>query len=155
MSSSVVDLPQHPVVEFAERLSRRLDGVSEVPLMSMAPEQKRSTLLSLARSRAQLEALQLRLLAEAEQSEATVDTGARSAADWVAIETRQVRRDARSDLHLAEKLEGHEVLSEAMGRGCVNVGQARAIMAALDKLPPHRRVRRERRAARSRGGPPR
>ena len=54
---------------------------------------------------AQLDALSLRLLADAEQSEATVDSGAATAADWLAIETRQVRRDARSDLKLATKLE--------------------------------------------------
>ena len=91
--------------------------------------------MSLARSRAQLEALHLRLLAQAEESESTVESGARSAADWMAIETRQIRRDARSDLKLAIKLEGHAYLSTALGQGRVNVAQSRAIVAALERLP--------------------
>jgi hypothetical protein len=77
----------------------------------------------------------LRLLADAEQTEATADTGARSAADWVATQTRQVRRDARSDLKLASQLEQHACLSTAMAAGTVNVAQARAIVAALGRLP--------------------
>ena len=59
----------------------------------------------------------------------------RTAADWIAIETRQVRRDARSDLRLAQALDRHDVLSAAMAEGRVNTAQARAIVAALDRLP--------------------
>ena len=103
--------------------------------MSMTPEQKRDALVSLTQDVAQLEALRLRVLAEAEQSEATVDSGARSAADWLAVETRQVRRDARSELRLAEKLERYEVLASAVARGEVNLAQTRAIVAALERLP--------------------
>jgi hypothetical protein len=66
---------------------------------------------------------------------ATVDTGAGTAADWVATETRQVRRDARSDLRLAENLETHQVLSSAMAAGRVNLAQSRVIVAALERLP--------------------
>src|SRR3954470_19383699 len=116
MSSQPVDR-LHPVVDFAQRLHSRLDSLVDVPLTSMTPEQKRRVLLELAQSATQLEMLRLRLLVEAEQSEATVDSGARSAADWLAIEIRQVRRDVRSDLRLAEKLEAHEVLSTAIGQG--------------------------------------
>ncbi len=79
--------------------------------------------------------MELRLLADAEQSEATVHTGAPTAADWVAVETRQVRRDARSDLRHAQRLEHHDVLSTAMAAVAVNVAQSRAIVAALDRLP--------------------
>ena len=53
----------------------------------------------------------------------------------MAIETRQVRRDARADLRLAEHLEQHDVLSAAMAAGRVNIAQARAIVAALARLP--------------------
>ena len=135
MSSQSIDHSEHPVVDFAHRLHDRLNSLFQVPLMSMTPAEKRDALVSLTRDVAQLEALRLRLLLEAEQSEVTVDSGARSAADWVAIETRQVRRDARSDLKLATALEGHPVLAVAMGEGCVNTAQARAIVSALDRLP--------------------
>lgn len=134
MSSQSVD-HLHPVVDFAARLRSRLDSLADASLMSMTSEQKRDVLVTLTQSATQLETLRLRLLLEAEQCEATVDSGAASAADWLAIETRHIRRDARSDLRLAEKLEGHHLLSDAMGRGRVHVVQARAIVTALDRLP--------------------
>ena len=125
----------HPVLDFAQRLVSRLDSVTDAPLMSMRPEDKRAALVALAQGRAQLDALALRLLAEAERCEATVESGAGSAADWVAIETRQVRREARADLRLAEKVEDHEVLGAAMAAGRVNLAQGRAIVASLERLP--------------------
>src|SRR6476661_745554 len=134
MSSQPVD-HLHPVVDFAKRLTSRLDSLSRVPLMSMTPAQKREALVALAQGEAQLATLKLRLLAEAEQSEATVGSGAATAADWLATETRQVRRDARSDLKLADRLERHDCLSTAMTQGRVNVAQARVIVAALERLP--------------------
>ena len=79
--------------------------------------------------------LELRLLADAEETGATADASAGSAADWLAVEARQVRRDARSDLKLATKLEHHDLLSAGMAAGQVNPAQARAIVAALERLP--------------------
>ena len=134
MSSQPVDR-LHPVLDFAHRLRERLDSIAQVPLWSMTAEQQRDALTTLAQAQAQLDALKLRLLAEADRSGATTETGAGTAADWIAVETRQVRRDARSDLRLAQALERHDVLSAAMAEGRVNTAQARAIVAALDKLP--------------------
>ena len=134
MSSQPVD-HQHPVVDFAGHLDCRLDSLAETPLLSMTPEQKREALVLLSRGASKLDALRLRLLAEAEESEATVESGARSAADWLATEIRQVRREARSDLKLALTLDDHGVLSAGMAEGRVNIAQARAIVASLDRLP--------------------
>jgi hypothetical protein len=134
MSSQPVDR-LHPVVELAERLAQRLDSLAETPLCSMTPEEQRRALTALTADEARLTALKLRLLAEADRSEATAASGAASAADWLAVETRQVRREARSDLRLAARLEDHPVLSAAMGRGQVNPAQARAIVASLERLP--------------------
>ena len=64
-----------------------------------------------------------------------MESGAGSAADWVAIETRQVRREARADLRLAEQVEQHQVLASAMTAGRVNLAQGRAIVASLERLP--------------------
>ena len=134
MSSQPVDRP-HPVVDFAHRLRERLDSVAQTPLWSMRPEEQRDALTALRQAKAQLEALELRLLFEADRSGATTDTGAGTAADWIAVETQQVRRDARSDLRLAQALERHGVLAAAAAEGRVNTAQARAILAALDRLP--------------------
>jgi hypothetical protein len=79
MSSQPVD-HLHPVVDFTQRLSARLDSLAQVSLMSLDPEDQREVLVELAKCRAQLESLQLRVLVQAEQSEATVASGARSAA---------------------------------------------------------------------------
>jgi hypothetical protein len=125
----------HPVLDFAHRLVSRLDSLADAPLMSMRPEDKRAALVTLARGRAQLDALALRLLADAERTEATVESGAGTAADWLATETRQVRREARADLRLAENFEKHQVLAAAMAAGRVNVAQGRAIVASLERLP--------------------
>src|SRR4051812_32522489 len=134
MSSHPVE-HRHPMVDLVQRLSARLDSLAQVPLLSLPPQDQRELLVDLAKCRTQLDNLHLRMLAQAEHSEATTDSGAASAADWVAIETRQVRRDARSDLKLAQRLEQHPCLSAAMGEGRVNTAQARAITAALDRLP--------------------
>ena len=101
MSSQPVD-HLHPVLDFAHRLRERLDSIAQTPLWSMKAEEQREALLALRQAKVQLEALELRLLAEADRSGATTEAGANTAADWLAIETRQVRRDARSDLRLAE-----------------------------------------------------
>ena len=139
MSSQPIDPPdrvqQHPVAEFAERLSTRLHDLAATPLLSMEAADKRQTLVALATARAQLEALQLRLLADAEATEACTETGAATAAGWLANETRQTRLATRSDLKLATRLESLPLVSAGMAAGEVNTAQARAIVNALDQLP--------------------
>src|SRR6478609_7079642 len=122
MSSQPVDR-LHPVLDFPPRLRERLASVAQPPLWSMKAEEQREALIALRHAKAQLEALELRLLAEADRSGATTETGANTAADWIAVETRQVRREARSDLRLAQGVEGHDVLSVAMSEGRVNTAQ--------------------------------
>jgi hypothetical protein len=125
----------HPVAEFAGRLSARLDQLASTPVWSMTPAEQRATLRDLATAEAQLGALRLRVLAEADRSGATTDSGAATAADWVAGETRQTRITARADLNLARALEDHPVLAESLAHGQANPAQARAIVKALDRLP--------------------
>ena len=134
MSSQPVDR-LHPVADFAQGLSSDLDSLADAPLWSMPTAQLRDTSKALAKDHAQIDAMELQVLAELERRGATTETGASNAADWLATETRQVRRDAKSDLKLAQALEQHPVLLAAMSRGRVNKAQARAIVAALDKLP--------------------
>jgi hypothetical protein len=102
---------------------------------SMTPAEQRDALTAITRGEAQLAALKLRLLGQAETTGATTEQGAGSAADWIAVASRQVRREARADLKLATSLEDHQVLAAGMAAGRVNTAQARAIVAALDRLP--------------------
>ena len=125
----------HPVRAFARQLTVRLDQLAPTAVWSMSPADQRDTLRELAKAESQLAALRLRVLAEADRSGATDTEAACSAADWLAVQTQQVRRTVRSDLHLARAIQGHTRLAEAMSHGDVNVPQARAITHALDLLP--------------------
>jgi hypothetical protein len=134
MSSQPIDRV-HPVRDFACRATSRLEFLATVPVWSMSPQEQRETLSELATVESQLEALRLRVLLEADRSGATDEAGAQDAAAWVAIETRQVRREARSDLKLAKNLDQHPLLAAAMEAGRANPAQARVILTALDRLP--------------------
>jgi hypothetical protein len=125
----------HPVADFGPRLCSRLEFLATTPTWSMTPQETRQALRDIARGQAQLEALRLRVLLEADRCGATDEAGAQDAAAWVAVETRQVRREAKSDLRLARQLDQHQVLEAAMATGRVNVAQARVILTALDRLP--------------------
>ncbi|KQT89159.1 hypothetical protein ASG49_15215 [Marmoricola sp. Leaf446] len=128
----------HPVAGFVHRLRSRLDDLDRPtarPVWAMTPAEQRHVLTELAVAQAQLDSLRLAVLAEADRSGVTEDTGARSAADWVAVETRQTRVEARSELRLARALEEHGPLRDAHGHGWVNTAQARVIAAAVDLLP--------------------
>ena len=105
----------------------------------MTPAEQREALQGRwRRAEAQVSALRLRVLAEAERSGAGTERAAASVADWVAIETRQTRISARSDLKLAQALEAHPTLSSGLESGAVNLAQARVIVTALDRLPTTR-----------------
>ncbi|MET0843541.1 MAG: hypothetical protein ABWY23_06810, partial [Mycetocola sp.] len=108
------------MVEFAHTLTAKLGLLASRPVWSMSPAEQREALRELAKAESQLSALRLRVLAEAERSGAGQERAAASAADWVAIETRQTRISARSDLKLAQRLEDHTVLARAMDAGGVN-----------------------------------
>ena len=133
--TSQPDAPLHPVVELVDRLKIGLDKLVDQPLFTLTPAEQKHALKMLAEDEAQLAALKLRLLAHVEETGATADASAGSAADWLAVQARQIRRDARSDLKLAQKLEHHDLLAAAMSVGQVNPAQARAIVAALERLP--------------------
>ena len=135
MSSQLLDR-SHPVADFAGRLSARLDQLAEVAAWTMRPEEQRAVLTDLAKAEAQLVALRLQVLAEAERSGATDEQAAASAADWLAVETNQTRIAARSDLKLSKALEAQPVLAEALAAGRANIAQARAIVKALGSCPP-------------------
>ena len=65
----------HPVLRFARQLTARLEQVAASPVWSMSPAEQRDALRELARAEAQLAALRLRVLAEAERSGAGGERG--------------------------------------------------------------------------------
>ena len=135
MTSDLIGVHQHPVAAFAEHVEEELDEVGSMGLTTMSPEELRQTLVRLARVRAKEEALYLRALAQADATGVCLQHGAADAGGFVAKETRQTRRDARSDLKLAKKLDTMPALARGMSCGGVNAAQARAIVRAVDSLP--------------------
>ncbi len=128
----------HPLAVFATRLLDRLDDLTAAsarPVWAMSEAELRQVLVDLAVGGTQLEALRLEVLAEADRRGATGAEAMASAAEWVAVETRQRRTHARADLHLARSLETHPHLAAGMASGSVNTDQARVIVRALDRLP--------------------
>lgn len=129
----------HPVVDFGERATARLEALhapAAAPVWSMTPEELRQALGDLDQVASQVAALRLEVLAEAERSGACVEAGDRSAAEWSGRVTRQRRRHARADLHLAQALDRDYLqVKTAFGAGRVNPDQARVIVTALEALP--------------------
>src|ERR1700712_3176904 len=113
MSSQAIDR-SHPVAAFTERLSARLDDLVGISTWTMRPEEQRAALAELAKSEAQLARLRLQILAEADRSGATDQEAAATAADWLAVETRQTRLATRGDLFLGPVLGDHPAPGEAV-----------------------------------------
>ncbi|GAB3993083.1 HNH endonuclease signature motif containing protein [Nocardioides marmoraquaticus] len=133
------DVPRHPVADFTRRLRHRLDQLaapSARPVWAMRAEELRETLLDLATAQAQLDALRLTVMAEAERNGSILDPGDKTTADWYARHTRTRRNLARADLRLAQATDdAMPHLATGMASGRVSLDQARTIKRSLDLLP--------------------
>jgi Domain of unknown function (DUF222) len=111
-----------------------LDEVLAVDPIYLTTTEKQAALVELSRVRARLEAVELRVLAAADDIAET--TGARSTAVWLADQTRQAHGTVRRHAALAAALDAHWVqVGDALGVGSVNLAQASVIAEALDALP--------------------
>lgn len=123
----------HQIIECASDISAAIKSADGVEPTFMRTSEKEAALVALVEARSQLEALTLRVLASADD---VADThGLAQAADWVAMQTRVTRREARADQALARGLEQHPSIAAALGRGGIRSAQARAIVEAIDHLP--------------------
>ncbi|MFD4325516.1 DUF222 domain-containing protein [Nocardioides sp. NPDC058538] len=126
--------PQHPVLGAVVAITAALDGVAAANPSFMATDQKAATLLEIARAKAQLAELELRVLATAD--DVTAESGARDVAAWLHHHTHQRPETLRADLRLAEALDrSYGLVAEAMRAGSCNPAQAHVIVNALDDLP--------------------
>jgi hypothetical protein len=128
-------MTSHPVAAFAARAGDRFKDLAGAPIWSMSDAELRDSLLHLARVEAQLTALKLGVLAEADRRGATDVDGSPTAAEWLAVGTQQTRSSARADLGLARSLETQPILQRALTSGEVLLEQARVIATAVDRLP--------------------
>ncbi|MFD4323483.1 DUF222 domain-containing protein [Nocardioides sp. NPDC058538] len=126
--------PQHPVLGAVVAITAALDGVAGANPSFMATDQKAATLLEIARAKAQLAELELRVLAAAD--DVAAESAARDVAAWLYHHTHQRPETLRADLRLAQALDRtyHQVAA-AMRAGDCNPAQAQVIVNALDDLP--------------------
>ncbi|MET8518805.1 DUF222 domain-containing protein [Nocardioides sp. NPDC004968] len=138
--------PQHPVLGAVVAITAALDGVAAANPSFMATDQKAATLLEIARAKAQLAELELRVLAAAH--DVAAESAARDVAAWLHHHTHQRPENLRADLRLAHALDRtyHQVAA-AMRAGDCNPAQATVIVDALEDLPtdldPEIRVKAE------------
>ncbi len=124
----------HPVLMCAAAIDAALDRVVEVDPMFMTTPAKAAALVALSRAADRVQGLLIRVLANAD--DVALDEGARSAAAWLAHETRAAYGATAAAASLGAGLDARwRVLQEALLAGRVNVEQARVIARALDELP--------------------
>ena len=111
-----------------------LDELLSTDPVFLTTVEKQHALTRVARLTARLEAFKLRVLAVAD--DVAEATGSRSAARWLADETRQAHGTVRSEFALATALDARwGQVGAALATGTVNVAQARVLVGALDALP--------------------
>ncbi|MFE6650387.1 DUF222 domain-containing protein, partial [Nocardioides sp. NPDC057772] len=126
--------PHHPVLGAVVAITAALDQVAEANPSFMATDQKATTLVEIARAKAQLAELELRVIATAD--DVAAESAARDMAAWLHHHTHQRPETLRADLRLAQALDrSYELVAAAMRAGACNPAQAQAITQALDELP--------------------
>ncbi|NYE38555.1 hypothetical protein F4692_003705 [Nocardioides cavernae] len=125
---------QHRVIDLARRLCAELAEVADVPLWSMTAADAGDALVLLTRARSQLDGLLMRVLRHAESSRTGADVGA-TTTSWWAHETGTTRAEAHRTAHLAERMEHHVDVAEALATGTLRTDQARVVVDAIDDLP--------------------
>src|SRR5680860_778273 len=126
----------HPIVRCSGRVVDAIAAVAGTPAWSMTPAEQRTALVDLTRAQARLCELRLRVLASGDNNSIGADTGASSAASWLAHATRQTRTNAAADVRLAAQLDKNfEATRTALAAGLLNEDQARVIIYAINDLP--------------------
>lgn len=125
---------EHHVVAFAKWLEADLAALAERPMWSMSTRDAEDALVSLTRVRGQLDALLVRVLRQAETVGAGLDTGATSTTSWWSHATRTTRAEAHRIARLANALEDHEEVAQALAAGDVRTDQARVVTESIDAL---------------------
>jgi hypothetical protein len=136
MTSTADPTTGHPIVVFVDRLHTVLDGLGGVPAWSLTRPEQQRVLLDLARERARLDELWLRVLASADRDDVADQTGATSTATWLAAQTRQPVGAAHADVTLAAALDTAQAATrDALAAGDLQLEQARVVVHAVQTLP--------------------
>ena len=152
------DLLRAPDLGVRGRLHASLDALAEVPAWSASRGEQRTALVELARAKARLEELWLRLLAAGDRNDVAADSAATSTAAWLAARDTSPPRRRAADVRLAAGLDDDRAATrEALARGDLDLEQARVVVARCGRCPrrPSPRTRRVPGAGRGHAAGPR
>jgi hypothetical protein len=126
----------HPIVGFTRALSGALDRVLVHDPVFLTPEDKQAVLVDLARQRARLDALALKVLAAADRDDVGAESGATSTGAWLAHTTLADRAETAGLVKLARALdEEHPNAAAGLAAGDYSTTHAAVITRALADLP--------------------
>jgi hypothetical protein len=125
----------HPVCRAVAKSHKKVSSTAEARLWSMSDDEVAETLIEATRLRARVEALELRLAAEADRRAVGDRVGATDTASWWGHETRQDRPRAKGRMRLAESLDRYAPTAAALAEGAISVEHARVITDCVDRLP--------------------
>lgn len=137
MTSGVSASPAHPLRALVTEASALLDQLGDGPAWSLSPEELRELLPELDAVKRRLDAVELRMLAEADRAGVGDPLGHANTAGWWANQTRRVRPAAHRAVALAARLDegAHHATAEALAAGAASVQQAQVILDGVDALP--------------------
>ena len=136
VTSTLQTTLEHPIATFATRLHTVLDTLIDTPAWSLPTHEQGTVAIDLARARARLDEVFLRVLAAADRSDVAAGTAATSTAAWLSAATRAPIGAARADVALATALDtGHGATREALAAGAIDTAQARVITKAVAAIP--------------------
>ena len=124
----------HPLLAAVGVVRTALAEVRTVQPLFLPVEAKGDLLAELAAAKAQLEELELRVLATC--GDAAAATGARDIGAWLSATLPVEGRTARAVTRLAVAVEGWPQVAEALAEGRLTLDQARVIITALDAAAP-------------------
>jgi hypothetical protein len=135
-SAPAPELPVHPILGFTRALAGALDRVLVHEHAFLTVEDKRTVLVELARQRARLDALELKVLAAADRDDVGADMGATSTGAWLSHVTLADRPDAAAKVKLARALEDERAATAiGLAAGDYSVAHAAVIVRAIADLP--------------------
>ncbi|NHC25334.1 DUF222 domain-containing protein [Nocardioides sp. IC4_145] len=125
----------HPVCRAVAKSRKKTTSACGEQLWKMSDAEVAETLLEATRLRAQVEALELRLAAEADRRATGDEVGATDTASWWSHQTRQDRPAAKRRMRLAASLDRHAPTAAALAHGAISVDHAKVITECVDRLP--------------------
>ena len=133
MTTSQTHSRQHPILRCAAAVEGVVTSVAGLDPAFMRTSEKGEALLALERARDLVEALRLRVLADAD--DVAEQDGCRDVAAWLAPRARVDRPAAAGALRTARALaQRWRLVEQAAGEGAVTCAQARVIGRCLDRV---------------------